>query len=69
MNNGFRVFTERCIAGITANEEQMKSYVENSIGVITALVPQIGYKKASAIAVEAIQTASRSANCAQSTKC
>ncbi len=56
MNNGFKVFTERCIAGITANEEQMKSYVENSIGVITALVPHIGYKKASAIAVEAIQT-------------
>src|SRR5699024_3823423 len=42
MNNGFKVFTERCIAGITANEEQMKSYVENSIGVITALVPHIG---------------------------
>ena len=38
------------------NEEQMKSYVENSIGVITALVPHIGYKQASAIAVEAMQT-------------
>lgn len=56
MNNGFRVFTEKCIAGITANEDQMSLYVERSIGVITALVPHIGYKQASAIAVEAMQT-------------
>lgn len=56
MNNGFRVFTEKCIAGITANEEQMSAYVERSIGVITALVPHIGYKQASVIAVEAMET-------------
>lgn len=56
MNSGFKVFTEKCIAGITANEEQMSAYVERSIGVITALVPHIGYKQASVIAVEAMQT-------------
>ncbi|MCK1975963.1 aspartate ammonia-lyase [Jeotgalicoccus huakuii] len=54
MNNGFRVFTEKCIAGITANERQMSEYVDKSIGVITALVPHIGYKKASSIAREAM---------------
>ncbi|QQD84747.1 MULTISPECIES: aspartate ammonia-lyase [Jeotgalicoccus] len=54
MNNGFRVFTEKCIAGITANEKQMSEYVDKSIGVITALVPHIGYKKASSIAREAM---------------
>jgi aspartate ammonia-lyase len=56
MNNGFRVFTEKCISGITANEEQIAAYVDSSIGVITALVPHIGYKKASAIAREAMST-------------
>lgn len=54
MNNGFRVFTEKCIAGITANEKQMSEYVDKSIGVITALVPHIGYKQSSAIAREAM---------------
>ena len=28
MNNGFRVFREYCIEGITANEELLKQYVE-----------------------------------------
>lgn len=54
MNNGFRVFTDKCIAGITANEKQMSEYVDKSIGVITALVPHIGYKQSSAIAREAM---------------
>lgn len=54
MNNGFKVFTEYCVAGITANEEQMKDYVESSVGILTAVNPHIGYEAAAEIAREAI---------------
>ncbi|HDR7966753.1 aspartate ammonia-lyase [Bacillus pacificus] len=56
MNNGFRVFCEYCIKGITANEELLKQYVEKSVGIITAVNPHIGYEAASRIAREAIET-------------
>lgn len=56
MNNGFRVFREYCIKGITANEELLKQYVEKSVGIITAVNPHIGYEAASHIAREAIET-------------
>ncbi|KAB2442773.1 aspartate ammonia-lyase [Bacillus luti] len=56
MNNGFRVFREYCIQGITANEELLKQYVEKSVGIITAVNPHIGYEAASRIAREAIET-------------
>ncbi|MFY0137464.1 aspartate ammonia-lyase [Bacillus cereus] len=56
MNNGFRVFREYCIEGITANEELLKEYVEKSVGIITAVNPHIGYEVASRIAREAIET-------------
>ncbi|MGU3461949.1 aspartate ammonia-lyase [Bacillus sp. D48C] len=55
MNNGFRVFREYCIEGITANEELLKQYVEKSVGIITAVNPHIGYEAASRIAREAIE--------------
>lgn len=54
MNNGFRVFTDYCISGITANEERLKEYVERSVGLLTAVNPHIGYNVASKIAREAI---------------
>ncbi|PFO21581.1 aspartate ammonia-lyase [Bacillus thuringiensis] len=56
MNNGFRVFREYCIEGITANEELLKQYVEKSVGIITAVNPHIGYEAVSRIAREAIET-------------
>ena len=56
MNNGFRVFTEYCLKGITANEESLKQYVEKSVGIITAVNPHIGYEAAARIAREAIAT-------------
>lgn len=54
MNNGFSVFTNYCISGIKANEDQMKHYVETSVGTITAINPHIGYETATKIAREAI---------------
>jgi len=51
---GVRTLSERCIAGITANRERTRAMVEGSIGLVTALVPVLGYERASAIAKEAL---------------
>lgn len=56
MNNGFRVFTDYCLTDITANETQLKHYVDSSVGTITAINPHIGYERATKIAREAILT-------------
>ncbi|HJQ21380.1 MAG TPA: aspartate ammonia-lyase [Gemmatimonadaceae bacterium] len=49
------VLRTRCVNGITANPERMRQFVEHSIGIVTALVPAIGYEKASQIAKEALE--------------
>lgn len=46
----------RCVEGITANEERCLQYVHNSIAVVTALNPIIGYKNSTKIAKEALET-------------
>ncbi|MBC9071920.1 aspartate ammonia-lyase [Thauera sp. CAU 1555] len=51
-----RMLEERCIRGIRADRAQCRSHVERSIGVITALVPHIGYANASRIAAQALTT-------------
>lgn len=54
--NGFDTLRTLCIDGITANEATCRSYVEKSIGVVTALNPIIGYKNSTKIAKEALET-------------
>ena len=54
--NGFDTLRIRCVDGITANEERCPQYVRNSIGVVTALNPIIGYKNSTKIAKEALET-------------
>ncbi|MCD4748405.1 MAG: aspartate ammonia-lyase, partial [Thermoanaerobaculales bacterium] len=56
MTAGVRTLTERCIQGITANREHCREMVENSIGVVTAVVPLLGYERVSAVAKEALKT-------------
>ena len=51
--SGAKIFAEKCINGITANEERCRALIENSVAMCTALVPVIGYEKAAAIAREA----------------
>lgn len=53
---GFDVLRTRCIDGITANAEHCKDQVHNSVGIITALNPIIGYKNSTVIAKEAAET-------------
>lgn len=55
LTNGISAFIEYCVEGITANEEKCKGFIENSIGIITALCPYIGYTKAAAIAKKALR--------------
>lgn len=50
LRNGFATLTKNCIDGITANVEFLRSEVENSIGLVTALSPQLGYENATAAA-------------------
>ncbi len=49
-------FRSKAIDGITANEEVCMNMVKNSIGIVTALNPYIGYKSSSKIAKEALET-------------
>lgn len=46
-------FRQRCIEGITANAERIEELLEQSLMLVTALAPKIGYDAAAAIAKEA----------------
>jgi len=56
LKNACITLASRCIVGIEANRDVCRQYVENSIGLITALVPVIGYEKSASIAKEALKT-------------
>lgn len=48
------VLTTRCITGIAANAAHCRTLVEQSIGIVTAVVPALGYERASEVAKEAL---------------
>jgi aspartate ammonia-lyase len=56
LRNGCDTLRGRCVTGITANRERLRALVENSIGIVTALNPSIGYENATRIAREAHAT-------------
>jgi aspartate ammonia-lyase len=56
LRNVCHLFASRCVRGITANREHLRRIVENSIGIVTALNPYIGYEHSAAIAKEANET-------------
>ena len=51
-----RKFTERCIAGLEANETRLKDTIEQSLALATALTPEIGYERAAALAKTAYES-------------
>ena len=55
LKNGLKTLEHRCVMGITANPERCKSLVYNSIGIVTALNPVIGYEKSTIVAKEALE--------------
>jgi aspartate ammonia-lyase len=56
LKNGVNTFVTNCINGITANKERCKYLLDNSVGIVTAICPHIGYKKAADIAKYALKT-------------
>ena len=50
LKRGCATLTDNCILGITANRELLRQTVENSIGLVTALSPKIGYEKSTHVA-------------------
>ncbi len=56
MRQAFMTLRVNCIDGVTANEERLGTMVGESVGVITALTPYIGYSAAAALAKTALLT-------------
>lgn len=50
LSDGCRSFGENCVAGIKANESVIDRHLQNSLMLVTALNPYIGYEKAAQIA-------------------
>jgi len=50
-----RVFAEKCVAGITANEARSQELLEGNLSLATALAPKLGYDVAAAIAKQAFK--------------
>lgn len=56
LRNGAATLREKCVVGITANEDVCQGYVDNSIGIITYLNPFIGHHNGDLIGKEAAKT-------------
>tara|TARA_R110002072_G_scaffold228234_12_gene385400 strand:+ start:41498 stop:43372 length:1875 start_codon:yes stop_codon:yes gene_type:complete len=52
--NAVHTLRHNCVEGIVANVEQCRMFVENSVGLVTALVPVLGYQKSTEVAAEAL---------------
>ncbi|MFC9836771.1 aspartate ammonia-lyase [Rhodococcus sp. NPDC127530] len=57
-----RILADRCVLGITANTDLLRARVEDSIGLVTALNPYIGYTASTRIAQEALVSGRRVAD-------
>jgi aspartate ammonia-lyase len=54
LTNALNALRDRCIDGITANEERCRWYFEHSVALVTALNPKIGYTRAAELAKQAM---------------
>lgn len=54
LRNVAQVFREKCVSGIQVNAERCTEHLNNSVGIVTALSPHLGYEKASLVAKEAL---------------
>ncbi len=50
LSNGARVFADRCVAGLEPNADRCRELVDQSLMLVTALNPYIGYDKAAEVA-------------------
>jgi len=56
LTNALKTLTDNCIKGITANEARARALVDGSIGIVTILMPVLGYEKCSQVARIALET-------------
>jgi aspartate ammonia-lyase len=56
LTNMLRVFTDKCVQGLTANEKRNAFYAQSTVSLATALNPYIGYQKAAEIVKESVAT-------------
>jgi fumarate hydratase class II len=56
LSNVSRVFANKCIAGITANDSRARELLELNLSTCTSLAPKIGYDKAAALSKQAFAT-------------
>jgi aspartate ammonia-lyase len=56
LTNTMKTFRTSCVDGITVNETVLQNYIDQSVGIVTALNPVLGYKKATELAKEALKT-------------
>ena len=56
LTNAIHAFIDKLLKGLEANRSQCQYWVDHSVGIITALLPHIGYEKASFLAREAYAT-------------
>ena len=55
LKNATTTLVDNCILGITANEDRCKELLNNSVGIVTALCPYIGYKKSADISKKSLK--------------
>lgn len=53
LSNAITAFNEKCLVGLQADRERCSELLEQSLALVTALVPEIGYDRAAALAKEA----------------
>ena len=58
LSDSAMAFTDKCVIGITAREDNITELVNRSLMLVTALAPSIGYDKATEIAKKAHKTGS-----------
>jgi len=51
-----QTFRQKCVDGITVNEQVLEHYMETTVGIVTALNPVVGYEKATELANEAYKS-------------
>ena len=56
LKNTVQVFAEKCVEGITANEERCRYYAGVTVSLAAALNPYVGYAKAAEVAKESVRT-------------
>lgn len=56
LTGAVQTFVDNCVSGITANRDRCRDLVEQSVGIITAICPTVGYKMSADIAKDAIKT-------------